>query len=71
VPNLQDDFRATVEDIAQDARELERIEEEKSKLDPADPEARSLSVRAEELAEQLHHKTLVQQDLAETAAAEA
>ena len=68
--DLQDDFHATVENIAQDARELERIENEKAKIDPADPEARSLSAQAEELAEQLHHKTLVQQDLAETAAAE-
>ena len=65
---LQDDFNATVENIAQDAREIERIEDEKAKLDPADPEARSLSTQAEELAEQLHHKTLAQRDLAETAA---
>jgi hypothetical protein len=70
VSELQDDFHATVENIAQDAREIERIESEKSKLDPADPEARSLSARAEELAEQLHHKTLAQQDLADTAASE-
>ena len=65
---LQDDFHATVENIAQDAREIERIENEKAKLDPADPETRSLSAQAEELAEQLHHKTLAQQDLAESAA---
>lgn len=65
---LQDDFHATVENIAQDAREIERIENEKAKLDPADPKTRSLSAQAEELAEQLHHKTLAEQDLAETAA---
>ena len=47
-------------------REIERIETAKAKLDPADPEARCLSARAEELAEQLHHKTLAEQDLAET-----
>ncbi|MEX1168944.1 MAG: hypothetical protein WEE50_02255 [Chloroflexota bacterium] len=68
--DLQDDFQATVEDIAQDAREIERIEREKAKLDPADPETRSLSARAEEIGEQLHQKTRVEQDLAETAAGE-
>jgi hypothetical protein len=68
VPEEKDDFQATVEDIAQDARELEQIESEKAGLDPADPRVRPLSTRAEELAEQLHHKTLAERDLAETAA---
>jgi hypothetical protein len=68
VPDLEDDFQATVEDVAHDARELERIEDRKSKLDPSDPETRSLSAQAEAIAEQLHHKTLVERDLAETAA---
>lgn len=70
VSELKEDFQATVADIAADARELERLENEKAGLDPADPEARSLSARAEELAERLHHKTLAEQDLTETAAAE-
>jgi hypothetical protein len=65
---LQDDFRATAEDVAQDAREIKRIEDEKAELDPADPRAATLSAQAEQLAEQLHHKTLVERDLAETAA---
>jgi hypothetical protein len=68
VSELHEDFQATVESIAQDAREIERIEATKAKLDPADPEARTLAALAEELAEQLHHKTLAQQDLTETAA---
>ena len=68
MPDVKDDFQATVEDIAQDARDLERIESEKAGLDPADPRVRPLSARAEEVAERLHHKTLVEQDLAETAA---
>ena len=59
--DLKEEFQATVADIAEDARELERLENEKAGLDPADPEARSLSRRADELAEQ---------DLAETAAAD-
>ena len=66
--DLRDDFQATVENITQDAREIERIETEKSKLDPADPRAATLSERAEELAEQMHHKTIVERDLTDTAA---
>lgn len=65
---VQEDFLATVESIAQDARDLEQIEREKAELDAADPKVRSLSARAEALAEQLHHKTLAEQELAETAA---
>ena len=68
--DLQDDFQATVENIAQDAQELQRIEREKADLDAADPRANMLSKRAEEIAEQLHHKTLAELDLTETAAAE-
>jgi hypothetical protein len=66
--DLRDDFQATVENITEDAREIERIETEKSKLDPADPKAASLSERAEELAEQMHHETLAERDLTESAA---
>lgn len=68
---LQEDFKATVQDVVHDAREIERLEQVKAELDPADPEARELSARAEELAERLHHKTLAQQDLTETAASDA
>jgi hypothetical protein len=70
VSDLQDDFQATVENIAQDAKELERIEREKAGLDAADPRANTLSKRAEQIAEALHHKTLAELDLTETAAAE-
>ena len=66
--DLRDDFQATVENITQDAREIERIETEKSTLDPADPRAATLSERAEELAEQMLHKTIVERDLTDTAA---
>jgi hypothetical protein len=65
---LRDDFRSTTEDIADDAGRLQAIEEEKGALDPADPHAATLSARAEELAEELHRKTLAERDLADTAA---
>jgi hypothetical protein len=70
VSELQDDFQATVENIAQDARQLEAIEREKADLDAADPRAITLSQRAEQIAEQLHHQTMAERDLTETAAAE-
>lgn len=66
--DLRDDFRSTIENISEDAKELQSIERAKAELDPADPRARSLSHEAEDLAEELHRKTLVQRDLADTAA---
>jgi hypothetical protein len=68
MPDIRDDFRSTAEDVGQDAKELEKIEQEKSELDPGDPRARSLSEKAEDLAEELHRKTHVQRDLSDTAA---
>jgi hypothetical protein len=65
---FEEDFDAVIENIAMDAREIERIETEKAKLDPSDPQVRALSADAEEIAERLHHRTLAERDLAETAA---
>ena len=65
---LRDDFRSAAENLSQDAKELESIEREKAEFDPADPQARSLSAAAEDLAEELHRQTLAQRDLADTAA---
>ena len=65
--DIQDDFHATVEDIREDAKEIEKIEDEKAQLDPADPRASKLSERAETLAEELHHKTIIQRDLSDIA----
>ena len=66
--DIRDDFRAAVENVTHDADEIAAIEREKAELDPANPRARSLSAQAEDLAEELHRKTLVQRDLADTAA---
>lgn len=64
---LQDDFRATAESVAQDAQDIKRIEDEKVELDPADPRVDQLSAQVEEIAEQLHQKTKAERDLANTA----
>ena len=69
MPQIQDDFRSTAEDVAHDATEITRIEEEKAELDPADPRAATLSERAEELADELHRKALVERDLSDVARA--
>jgi hypothetical protein len=64
---LQDDFRATAENIAQDAQDIKRIEDEKAELDQADPRVDQLSAQVEEIAEQLYQKTKAERDLANTA----
>jgi hypothetical protein len=66
--DIRDDFRATVENVSEDAEELKTIERQKADLDPADPRARTLSEKAEELAEELHQKTQIERDLTENAA---
>jgi hypothetical protein len=68
MPDLRDDYRSTAENVAEDAKTIETIEREKGELDPADPRARDLSAKSEDLAEELHRKTLIERDLADTAA---
>ena len=64
---LEDDFRSTAEDVADDARRLQSIEDEKRDLDPEDPRAAALSASAEELAEDLHRKAVAERDLTDAA----
>jgi hypothetical protein len=66
--DMRDDFRSTVENVAEDAKEIETIEREKAELDPADPRTGKLSEQAEDLAEELHRKTLIERDITDTAA---
>jgi hypothetical protein len=68
MPDLRDDYRSTAENVAEDAKAIETIEREKGELDPADPRAKDLSAKSEDLAEELHRKTLIERDLADTAA---
>lgn len=50
MPTLDDDLRATADDIAADATRLAASEEEKTGLDAADPRMLALSIEGERLA---------------------
>lgn len=65
--DLDGDFRATTEDIAADAARLKEIEEEKSRLDPADPQAQALSEESEGIARRLVPKTVAEREIADEA----
>lgn len=65
--DLEGDFRATTEDIAADAARLKEIEEEKSRLDPADARAQALSEESERLARRLVPKTVAERELTDQA----
>ena len=64
MPTLDDDLRATADDIAADATRLAAIEEEKAGLDAADPRMVALSIEGERLARRLAPKTKAELDLA-------
>jgi hypothetical protein len=65
--DLEGDFRATTEDIAADAARLKEIEEKKSRLDPADPQAQALSEESEGIARRLVPKTVAERELTDLA----
>jgi hypothetical protein len=64
MPTLDDDLRATADDIAADATRLAAIEEEKAGLDATDPRMLALSIEGERLARRLAPKTKAELDLA-------
>jgi len=64
MPELEDDLRATADDIAADAARLAEIESEKRELDADDPRMLELSVEGQRLAETLVPKTDAELDLA-------
>lgn len=63
--DLEGEFRATTEDIAADAARLKEIEEEKSRLDPADPRVQALSEESEALARRLVPKAVAEREMTE------
>jgi hypothetical protein len=64
MPDLEDDLRATADDIAVDAARLAAIEEEKLGLDSEDPRVVALSAESNRLALKLVPKTEAELDLA-------
>jgi hypothetical protein len=69
VSELENDLRATAEDIAADAARLAEIEDEKGRLDADDPRLVELSVEGEALARRLVPKTAAESELAAEALA--
>jgi hypothetical protein len=65
---LDDDLRATAEDIAADAAKLNRIETEKSGLEADDPRMVELSAESEQLARRIVPKAAAERKLADLAA---
>jgi hypothetical protein len=64
VSDLENDLRATAEDIAADAARLAAIEEEKARLGSDDPRLLELSVESEAIARRLVPKTAAESELA-------
>ena len=65
MPDLENDLRATAEDIAADAARLARIEQEKSGLDGDDPRMAELSAKSEELARRIVPKAAAEREIAD------
>ena len=65
---LDNDLRATAEDIAADAAKLSQIEDEKADLEADDPRMVVLSAESEQLARRLVPKTAAERELADLAA---
>ena len=61
---LENDLRATAEDIAADAARLAAIEDEKAQLGTDDPRLVELSAEGEEIARRLVPKTAAESELA-------
>ena len=67
VSEQEDDLRATTEDIAADAQEIQAIEAEKSRLEPEDPRMTELSEEVERIARRIVPKTVAERRLVEEA----
>ena len=64
MPDLEDDLRATADEIAADAARLAEIEEEKLGLDANDPRMVALSAESQRIAASLIPKTAAELELA-------
>jgi hypothetical protein len=67
VSDLEEDLRATAEDLHEDAKNLEAIEEEKERLDPRDPRTAALSEEGERVARDIVTKAGVERRLVDEA----
>ena len=63
MPDLEQDLRATEEDIAADSLRLAALEHEKAGLDRGDPRLTELSAEGERLARRIVPKTMAESDI--------
>ncbi len=63
--DIDEDLKATRDDLIDEARRLEQIEREKASLEPTDPRIDSLSAEAEVIAARVLPKTRVERELTE------
>jgi len=63
MPDLEQDLRATEEDIAADSMRLAALEHEKAGLDGDDPRLTELSAEGVRLARQILPKTVAERDI--------
>jgi len=61
--DLQDELRATTDDIKSDADELRSLEEAKASMDPADPRQDVLAARVVDLVSELVPKAEAQREI--------
>lgn len=66
-----DDLKATAEDMIDDSRRVEELEQQKLRLDPADPRFAELARQIEQLVAQMANKARAQQEIAAEASEEA
>jgi hypothetical protein len=59
----KEDLRATSESIQQDARKVEKLEKEKTALDPEDPEVQVISKKVESVIGAMQEKASAETDL--------
>jgi methyl-accepting chemotaxis protein len=64
-----DDLRSTIEAVHDHAEQIEDLEEQKAKLDPADPRMVSLSDQVQRVASDLKDLANAERDLSEEAQA--
>lgn len=61
--DLEDQLRATTDDIKADADELRSLEQAKASLEPGDPRQDALAARVVDLVQELGPKAAAQQEI--------
>jgi hypothetical protein len=63
--DAQDDLRATAESLADDAKQVQELEEKKLEMDPADPRVVAVSHQVESLVDRMAGKAGIEREISE------